>query len=75
MYGEFNNEAMEWLQRHVISQTSKPLNFSLVADRLVNGWQCIQSIREIGAYKVLITFDFKESIEEAMSTGMELLLK
>ena len=23
----------------------------------------------------LITFDFKESIEEAMSTGMELLLK
>ena len=73
--GEVEEENMEWLERSIIGETIKPINFSLMVDRLLNEWRCITSVREMGAFKALVTFETKEDREEAMKSGMELLLQ
>ena len=36
-------------------------------------WFCIENIREMVAYKILVTFDSKESLEEALAIRMDIL--
>ena len=72
--GVNNEDTLEWLQRNIVGETIKPLNFNLLADRLYNEWLCISNVREMGAYKALVTFDSRESLEEALATAKDLLL-
>lgn len=48
--------------------------FSAVANTFAYEWLCIVNFREMRAYKALVTFDSKKSMEEALSTLRELLL-
>ena len=72
--GVINEDTLEWLQRSIVGEIIKPLNFNLLADRLYNEWLCISNVREMGAYKALVTFDSRESLEEALATAKDLLL-
>ena len=73
--GEENEEILEWLQRSIIGETSKPINFNLLEERLFFEWRCITNVREMGAYRALVTFATKEDREEALNAYMDLLLK
>ena len=65
---------MEWLQRSIVGEIVKTINFSLLTHRILQEWICVPNIREIGAYKAFVTFDSKESMQEALSSIKELLL-
>ena len=45
------------------------MNFCLIEDRLLNEWRCISKVREMGPYKILVTFEVKEDMEEALNIG------
>ena len=72
--GVVSEENMEWLQQSVIGETIKPINFPLLVDRVMNEWLCVTNVREIEAYKILVTFATKEDREEAIGLGRDLLL-
>ena len=55
--GELCQERLEWLKKSIISKTIKPMNFSMVADRIENKWFSVTNVRKIRAYKALLTFD------------------
>ena len=72
---EEDEEILEQLERSFIGETSKPINFSLLEERLFSEWRCITNIREMGAYKALVTFASKEDREEALNAYMDMLQK
>ena len=74
MQGELYFDTLEWLWRSISGEMIKPLNFNLLVDRFFNEWLCIENVREMGACKTLVTFDLKDSLEEALAIGMDLLL-
>ena len=38
---EICKERLEWLQQSIVGETIKPIDFSLLADRLANEWWCV----------------------------------
>ena len=54
--------------------TTKPINFGLLVDRIHREWFNVGKVSKVGAFKALITFETKEDMEEAMGSGLDLLL-
>ena len=73
VYGETNVEFVQELQRSLVGETLKPLELAVVGEDLMNAFPNIESIREMGAYKMLITFCSMESRDEALNERDEIL--
>ena len=50
--GEVEERNMEWLERSIIGEIVKSINFNLLVDRLLNEWRCIASLREMEHIKL-----------------------
>lgn len=59
------------VEKDVIGETLKPIKFCTMANRIGNEWLAITNVREMGAYKALLTFEAKEDIEATMKDGID----
>lgn len=73
VYTEVTKENMEWLKRSVVGKTKKTYEFWAYSRQNSHEWLCVSNIREMGAFKALITFEIVEDMEEALAFNMELL--
>ena len=69
--GENNIENPVWLQRSLVGESTKLINFNLISDRLLSEKKEASEVREMGSYMALITFVSNESMEEALSDDNE----
>ncbi|KAL4287198.1 hypothetical protein AHAS_Ahas19G0162200 [Arachis hypogaea] len=68
-------ENLDWLQRSLIGGMTKAIDFCSLKDMIeINMPQVIQ-VRELGAYKALLTFDSMLSAEETYTFKMNSLLQ
>ena len=61
---------VEKLTRSIIVETLSPVDFNQFSDVLIKEDTHIVEVCELGAYKVLITFDSTKAAKEALSKGM-----
>ena len=69
--GENNIENPVWLQRSLVGESTKLINFNLISDWLLSEKKGVSEVREMGSYMALITFVSNESMEEALSDDNE----
>ncbi|KAL4390295.1 hypothetical protein AHAS_Ahas03G0130800 [Arachis hypogaea] len=69
------NENVVWLQRSIVGDTKLAINFNVLQQKIHNVLPGVTHVRELGAYKGMITFDSVLSAEEAYTFRMNVLLK
>ncbi|KAL4322010.1 hypothetical protein AHAS_Ahas14G0167700 [Arachis hypogaea] len=69
------NENVVWLQRSIVGGTKLAIDFKTLQQRIHREWPHVMQVRELGAYKALLTFDTVLSAEEAYTFRMNDLLK
>ena len=57
--GETCSNTMEWLSKSIVGESLAPVAIEYVAEKLVNEWLLIIKVRDMRAYKTLITFSLK----------------
>ena len=73
VYGDVDKDMAEELSRSFIGETLCPIDIELMEAKLRGTFLPIESVRTMGAYKVLITFPSKEDMEETMKERGNLL--
>ncbi|QHO21803.1 uncharacterized protein DS421_11g349820 [Arachis hypogaea] len=69
------SENVVWLQRSIVGGTQSAIDFRWLQKKIHTDWPCVTQVRELGAYKAVITFDTVLSTEEAYTFRMNDLLK
>ena len=65
---------MEWLNRSLIGESLRPMDFDLLREKLFREWYYLTNVKAKGSYKCLLTFETNEDVEAALSDGRDLLL-
>lgn len=71
--GEVCKDKVEWLSRSLVGESIKPIDFDILKEKLYNEWFYLTSVRAMGSYKCLLTFETKEDLEAALSARSELI--
>ena len=71
--GSVNEVNMEWLDRSMVAERATPVIFSEISKRLLKAGRKIAEVREWGSFMVLITFESKEAMADAMYHEVEWL--
>ncbi|KAL4330756.1 hypothetical protein AHAS_Ahas13G0431900 [Arachis hypogaea] len=69
------NENVSWLQRSIVGGTKQAIDFTALKQKVHNKWPGVTHVRELRAYKALITFESVFSVEEAYTFRINDLLK
>ncbi|KAL4356654.1 hypothetical protein AHAS_Ahas09G0108300 [Arachis hypogaea] len=69
------SENVVWLQRSIVGGTKTAIDFNSLQQKIHRDWPGVTQVRELGAYKAIITFDSVLSAEEAYTFRMNELLK
>ncbi|KAL4293720.1 hypothetical protein AHAS_Ahas18G0156300 [Arachis hypogaea] len=67
-------ENLIWLQRSLVGGTTKPINFDSLKETIAKNIPYVVQVREIGAYKALLSFDGAAHAEETYTLNMNRLL-
>ncbi|KAL4393668.1 hypothetical protein AHAS_Ahas02G0075000 [Arachis hypogaea] len=70
-----SSENVVWLQRSIVGGTKKAIDFNSLQQKIHRDWPGVTQVRELGAYKAMITFDSVLRAEEAYTFQMNELLK
>ncbi|KAK7268948.1 hypothetical protein RIF29_21659 [Crotalaria pallida] len=66
-------ENIAWLQRRLIMETKRPSNIEEILLKLVNLWPTICMVRDIGAFKFIVTFRSYDDRQEAFERKQQAL--
>ena len=65
---------LERLEKSLIGESTTPILVDDLIEKLIRVWSSVVKISDMGS-KALITFDTKKELEEALSSGRNMLLK
>ncbi|KAL4300359.1 hypothetical protein AHAS_Ahas17G0193000 [Arachis hypogaea] len=69
-------ENLNWLQKSLIDGTTTAIDFGLLQNLVAKNFPQVVQVRELGAYKALLTFDSLLNAEETLGTsGFNVLVK
>ncbi|KAL4366113.1 hypothetical protein AHAS_Ahas07G0173600 [Arachis hypogaea] len=68
-------ENLEWLQRSIVGGTTKAINFESLKEMIAKNVPNVVQVREMGAYKALLTFDSVRNADDAYTFNMNRLLQ
>ncbi|KAL1346509.1 hypothetical protein AAHE18_08G193300 [Arachis hypogaea] len=66
---------LNWLQKSLIGGTTKAIDFRSLQDMVAKNFPQVTQVRELGAYKALLTFDSVLNAEETYTFKMNSLLQ
>ncbi|KAL4287538.1 hypothetical protein AHAS_Ahas19G0196200 [Arachis hypogaea] len=68
-------ENLDWLQKSLVGGSTKAIDFRSLKDFIAKNFPQVIQVREMGAYKVLMTFDSLLNAEETYTFKMNSLLQ
>ena len=72
--GKVDQRMLERLEKSLIGESTTPILVDDLTEKLIRVWSSVVKISNMGS-KALITFDTKKDLEEALSSGRNMLLK
>ncbi|MED6146519.1 hypothetical protein PIB30_035221 [Stylosanthes scabra] len=67
--GNVDVNMLEKLQRSIVRESTFPLNIEQMAPKLFSDWHTLMEVKILGSYKLVLTFDSIENMEEAVQSA------
>ncbi|MED6132390.1 hypothetical protein PIB30_018592 [Stylosanthes scabra] len=69
IYLQVDKSNFEWLDRTLIGETLNPYNFQQLKKDVMRDWHTIEDVKMMGSMKMLLVFDSKQNMEEALGSS------
>ena len=67
VYGTSCQSQLQTLEKSLIGETLRPVDFKMLSEEVIKNVEGVSEVCELGAYKALIVFESKQSMEEQLS--------